>query len=137
MNGREGLVPDFVPADLAAQGLMYHFSLAQLRPDGLAWKKDAAIEVIRSLADHSYAVLGGDVLELRGEQLTYSGDYWDLPDEDVVLWDEYVEHTKASSIAFIEDVTGRKGDSLFFAVFFIDERGYRKQLRDFGNLKYR
>ena len=77
------------------------------------------------------------MLRLSGDQLDYSGDYWDLPDEDMVLWEEYVEHTKERSIAFIEDMARSKGAELLFTMFFIDERDYRKQIRDFGNLSYR
>ncbi len=133
----EELVPDFIPEELIEQGQVFHFSMARLRPDSIAWKREAAIRVIEALADHAYAILGGDVLQFSGDQLDYSGDYWDLPDEDVVLWEEYVEHTKERSIAFIADMARRKGEALLYTIFFIDERGYRKQMRDFGNLRYR
>ena len=137
MHKPEGLVPGFIPADLVADGLIFHFSMARLRPDSIAWKRKAAIRVLEVLADHAYAILGGDVLRLSGDQLDYNGDYWDLPDEDVVLWEEYVEYTKERSIAFIEDMARSKGAELLFTMFFIDERDYRKQIRDFGNLSYR
>jgi hypothetical protein len=137
MQGREDLMPDCVPQSLVEEGLIFHFSMAQMRPDSIAWKKEAAIEVIETLAEHAYAILGGDVLALRGEQLDYTGDYWDLPDEDVVLWEEYVERTRERSIDFIEDISRRKGEMFVYTIFFIGERDYRKQMRDFGNIKYR
>jgi Immunity protein 40 len=133
----ENLVPDCIPESLVGEGVIYHFSMAHLRPDNIAWKKEPAIEVIEILADHGYAILGGDVLDQSEGKLGYSGDYWDLLDDDVVLWEEYVGHTEQRSIDFIEDVARRKGGSLFFTVFFIDERSYRAQMRDFGNVKYR
>jgi hypothetical protein len=137
MQGPEGLMPDCIPQSMVEKGFIFHFSMAQLRPDSIAWKKEAAIEVIETLADHAYAILGGDVLTISGEQLAYTGDYWDLPDEDVVLWEEYVEHTRERSIDFIEEISRGKGETFVYAIFFIGERDYRKQIRDFGNIKYR
>ena len=137
MTQDESLLPEFIPASLAEEGVVYSFAMAQLRPRNIAWKKDAAIRIIAMLADHGYAILGGDVLEPLGEQLAYSGEYWDLPDEDVVLWEEYVGYTKERSIAFITDVAGRKGEHLLYTLFFVDERRYKRQLRDFGSVKYR
>jgi hypothetical protein len=133
----EGIVPDFIPEDLIDQGQVFHFSMARTRPHSIAWKKEAAIKVIDALAEHGYAVLGGDVLQLAGDRLDYSGDYWDLPDEDVILWDEYVEHTRERSIDFIENMARAKGEDLLYAIFFIGERDYRRQIRDFGNVTYR
>jgi hypothetical protein len=133
----EGLFPDFIPEDLIDQGQVFHFSMARTQPHSIAWKMEAAIAVIEVLAAHAFAVLGGDVLQFSGDRLDYSGDYWDLPDEDVVLWEEYVEHTRERSIAFITDTARAKGEALLFTMFFIDERGYRRQIRDFGNVKYR
>jgi hypothetical protein len=137
LQKREGLVPDFIPAKLIEDGLKFHFSMAHLRPDGIAWKKVPAIKVIEALADHAYAILGGDVLELSEGKLEYCGDYWDLLDEDVVLWEEYVQHTKEQSICFIEDIARKRGEPFVYAVFFLDERGYKRQMRDFGSIKYR
>jgi hypothetical protein len=137
MQKREDLVPGFVPESLVEEGLRFHFSMAHQRPDSLAWKRDAVIRVIATLAEHAYAVLGGDVLELSEGQLAYSGDYWDLLDEDVVLWDEYVEYAKERSIDFVEDIARVKGESFLYAIFFINEHDYKEQMRNFGNIRYR
>ena len=137
MPAPEGLVPDFIGEDLVEQGLVFHFAMARLRPHGIAWRSEAAIRVTEALAEHGYAILGGDVLALVADKLDYTGDYWDLPDDDVVLWEEYVEHTRERSIAFIADTARARGESLLFTVFFIDERGYRRQIRDFGSVTYR
>lgn len=137
MQRREDLVPDFIPASLVEEGLIFHFAMAQLRLQNIAWKKDPAIKVIETLAEHGCAILGGDVLIMAEGQLAYAGEYWDLPYEDVILWEEYVEDTKQRSIDFIEDVACRKGEQFVYAIFFINERDYKKQIRDFGDIKYR
>jgi hypothetical protein len=137
MQKREDLVPGFVPESLVEEGLRFHFSMAHLQPDSIAWKKDAVIQVIETLADHAYAMLGGDVLRLSEGQLAYSGDYWDLLDEDVVLWEEYVEYAKERSIDFIEGIARARGESLVYAIFFINEHDYKEQMRNFGNIRYR
>ncbi|MBN2028440.1 MAG: hypothetical protein JW854_16945 [Actinobacteria bacterium] len=137
MTDSEGIVPDCIPASLVAEGLVFSFSMARSKPRNIAWEREAALEVIATLAQHGYAILGGDVLERSGDGLAYAGEYWDLPDEDVVLWDEYVEHTRERSAAFIEEVAGRRGDSCVFALFWLSERDYKRQMRDFGSLEYR
>ncbi len=137
MSEREDLLPGFIPTSLIEEGVIFNFSMARLRPRNIAWRKEAAIEVITTLAEHGYAILGGDVLELCGEQLAYTGVYWDLPDEDVVLWEEYVEDTRERSICFIEETARRKGESFLCTIFFINEREYKEQMRNFGSIEYR
>lgn len=137
MKDNEGIAPDCIPENLIAEGSVFNFSMARSRPRNIAWRSEAALEVIAVLAEHGYAVLGGDVLEQSGGGLAYAGEYWDLPDEDVVLWDEYVEYTRERSAAFVEEVAGRRGDSCVFALFWLSERGYKRQMRDFGSLEYR
>jgi len=137
MTENEVIMPDCVPASLVEEGLVFSFSMARQRPRNIAWKREAALKVIAALAEHGYAILGGDVLEQSGDGLAYAGEYWDLPDEDVVLWDEYVEYTRERSIAFIDDVAGRKGESFVYVLFFLSESDYKRQIRVFGNLEYR
>jgi hypothetical protein len=136
---QDGMVmfPDFLPASLLEKGVAYHFSMARSRPDNYAWDMEAAIEVITTLADHGHAILGGDVLRLREGQLEYTGKYWDLVDEDVILWDEYVEETKGLSVRYVEDIARERGGPFLFTIFFLDEKHHRRQLRDFGNIIYR
>ncbi len=137
MQKRKDLVPDFIPESLIEHGHMFHFSMSHLQPDSIAWENETLLEVIEALANHDYAVLGGDVLELSDGCLEYTSDYWDLLDEDVVLWEEYVEYTKEQSVNFVKDIARRKGESLRFAIFFINERSYKDQMRNFGSIKYR
>lgn len=72
MTEGEGLIPDCIPASLVAEGLVFSFSLVRNKPRNIAWEKEAALEVIAVLAEHGYAVLGGDVLERSGDGLAYA-----------------------------------------------------------------
>lgn len=137
MQKRQDLLPDFIPESLIEYGHEFHFSMSCLQPDSIAWNKEPLVEVIEALANHEYAILGGDVLELSEGRLEYTGDYWDVPNEDVVLWEEFVECAKEQSVAFVEDTSRRKDGSLLYAIFFINERSFKERMRNFGNIKYR
>jgi hypothetical protein len=62
--------------ELSDELLEVGVSLASIRTEGTAWYRAHVFQVLDALRDTHWAVLGGDVLRVAGQQIEYTDDNW-------------------------------------------------------------
>jgi hypothetical protein len=112
--------------------------IAQARdnPSGQsAWQYPAVLEVVATLAERGYALLGGDVLHAAEDApLDYFRDElycgnWYRNRQPEESWADYVAGCAAVAQRYIEAYVRRNGDAYWFVPVFADEHGFARLRR--------
>ena len=102
---------DLLDESMLARGISMEHS------SNVAWRPDDAIEVISSIKDSSWAILGGDVLVHDGEGYRSTYDNWYTEPEQGEKHAEYLTRSYSASVRYIQDyMKNNSGDFVFVLV---------------------
>ena len=88
--------------------------IEELGTNEFAWAYEDVKQVVSYLADHHYAILGGDVLEKRQGRFEYTYDNWSHNRGERVEWDDYVVQCREKTQAYIDWYRGAFGDGYYY-----------------------
>jgi len=99
-----------LPEELKDKG----YSLKTYGVNEYAWSYEEVKKVIIFLADHDYAVPGGDVWKRENGEFISTYDSWYHNRDKSVTWEKYVEQSKNISLTYIETYFQRNGEWYYY-----------------------
>lgn len=95
-------------------------SLEKYGLNDLAWKKEDALELIKSLMADPIGILGGDVYKINADRLIPLYDNWScdpIRNENQI---SHFERSKNDSIKYIEDYPIYSDENIVFSITFTE-----------------
>lgn len=122
-----GALPDAFP-DALLEGAQ---DLRVVGSYDVAWPRRSVFYAIGWLAQQRFAILGGDVYQVDGQDVYGTGDNWSCswPGAGADMdWDSYVALSVDTAHAYIDRYHQRNGDDYLYSVVVWDEATYRRHL---------
>ena len=94
------------------------FSLVEFGINDLAWKREEALEVIKSIMGLQIAIIGGDVYKIEKDRLIPLGDNWHCEPYANETADQFYLRSKRTSLAYIEKYPIYPGELIVFGMVF-------------------
>jgi hypothetical protein len=79
----------------------------------IAWPYPICLEVINSLKDSNFLILGGDALKAQSDQFNHTGDSWYLDESEM---NNSVEYSAEKGIQYIERYVQNNGNLFCFVL---------------------
>ncbi len=112
MNYHDG--DQILPGDFPKELSRFAISLVPHGSIEVAWKYEHVISAIEYFTTKGYAILGGDVLTQKGEDIVYTRDNWYIKEEESD-WTHFVEKSQIKAIDYITKYYLRNGDGYYYA----------------------
>ncbi|WP_404447374.1 immunity 40 family protein [Sutcliffiella horikoshii] len=93
-------------------------SLKDLGINELAWKWEDVHIVIDYLVENKYAILGGDVYLLQGDEKIVTYDSWYLDRDTGTSWLDYVIKSKETADEYINSYHMKNGDNYCYSIIY-------------------
>ena len=84
----------------------------------LAWVKDDAIDLLDSILNDDIGVLGGDVYQIRAENIHPLYDNWHCEKEDSETTHEYFLRSKLEALKYIKNYPVNDNEQIVFVIVF-------------------
>ena len=97
----------------------------------VAWPRHAVLHAIGWLAKYEFAILGGDVYQVDGQDVYSTYDNWSCNWPGAgrdMEWESYVALSVETAQAYIDMFHRRNGDNYLYSVVVWDEAAYRRHL---------
>jgi hypothetical protein len=93
-------------------------SLSSMGVNGVAWRRNDVLCAVEILRDSGYAILGGDVLEVKEESVRFTYDNWyaDKSTREASDWDGIVRMSRAVAVEYISGYPEGKRQILYLLV---------------------
>lgn len=95
-------------------------SLEEYGLNDLAWKKDEAISLIKSLMAEKIGILGGDIFKIDSHRLIPLYDNWSCQPNKNESEDQFNLKSKLESLKYIEKYPVSVGEKIVFAITFTE-----------------
>lgn len=95
-------------------------SLEKYGLNDLAWKKEDALELIKSLMTDPIGVLGGDVYKINGDRLIPLYDNWSCDPNKNEGQKSHFQRSKFASIKYIENYPIHSNEEIVFSITFTE-----------------
>lgn len=86
----------------------------------LAWKKDSAIALVKSLQDDEIGILGGDVYKIELDRLIPTYDNWSSDHEEGELKKDYFLRSKSKALDYITHYPVDTNENILFSLVFTE-----------------
>ena len=118
MNKKNVLHPSMIDSSI---------TLEALGIDELAWRFEDVHHVIDYLVDNGYAILGGDVYSLLGNEINSTYDGWYLDRDVIVTWNNYMVQSKVFAHEYINSYHTKNGEHYCYSLVYSKERSDSKE----------
>lgn len=81
----------------------------------IVWKEKDAIKVVDFLITKGYAILGGDVYSIKGDDIELTYDSWYI---NKSTNQSFLEDSRKKAFEYISEYVGKNGGNYFYSIVF-------------------